>query len=92
MKAMKKPAKIVLSVIAFILAFIICWGGLMYWYYPHYKNKKKEIVLNEIINENELRVMSYNLRCLNPTDLGKKSWFYRADLIIDSIEKEQPGV
>ena len=54
MKSMKKPAKIVLSVIAFILAFIICWGGLMFWYYPHYKNKKKEIVLNEIINENEL--------------------------------------
>lgn len=92
MNSMKKPLKIILIIIALLLAFIICWGGLMFWYYPHYKNNKREILIQEIYRENELRVMSYNLRCLAPTDLGKKTWFYRADLVIDSIEKEQPGV
>lgn len=92
MKTMKKPLKILLIIIALILAFVICWGGLMFWYYPHYKNNKTEIKINDIASENEVRIMSYNLRCLNPMDLGKKTWFYRADLIIKSIEKEQPGI
>jgi endonuclease/exonuclease/phosphatase family metal-dependent hydrolase len=37
-------------------------------------------------------MMSYNLRCISPTDWGKKGWFYRADLIIDDIEEEKPGI
>ena len=40
----------------------------------------------------EVRVMSCNLRCLNPNDLGKKSWFYRADLILKNIESEAPTI
>lgn len=89
---MKKPIKIAIIFLSLLLALIVCWGALMFGYYPHYKNNKREILIQEIYRENELRVMSYNLRCLNPMDNGKKSWFYRADLIIDSIEKEQPGV
>ena len=92
MNPMKKLLKILFAIIALLLAVIICWSGLMFWNYPHYKNNKRKILIDEIYRENELRVMSYNVRCLNPTDLGKKSWFYRADLIIDSIEKEQPGI
>lgn len=92
MKTIKKPLKIILIIISFILAIAICWGTVMFWYYPHYKKQKTEMKINEIYNENEIRVMSYNLRCINPMDLGKKTWFYRADLIIKSIEKEQPGI
>ncbi|MBR5321844.1 MAG: endonuclease/exonuclease/phosphatase family protein [Clostridia bacterium] len=92
MKTMKKPIKIALSVIAILLAIITVWGGLMFWYYPHYKNSKTALVLNEIVNENEINVMSCNLRCINPMDKGKNTWFYRADLIIKAIEKEQPGI
>ena len=53
---------------------------------------KKEIAIQDIYRENELRVMSCNVRCISPTDLGKKSWFYRADLIMQGIQKEQPSV
>ena len=53
---------------------------------------KKEIEIQDIYRENELRVMSCNVRCISPTDLGKKSWFYRADLIMQGIQKEQPSV
>lgn len=75
MKTMKKPIKIFLIIIAILLAVIICWGGLMFLYYPHYKNNKTEIKINDIASENEVRIMSYNLRCLNPMDLGKKLGF-----------------
>ena len=92
MKNVKKPFKITLTVIAVILALLICWSGVMFWYYPHYKKQKTELLINDIYYENQIRVMSYNLRCINPMDAGKKTWFYRADLIIKSIQKEQPGI
>lgn len=89
---MKKSLKILLSVVAVILVLAITFLASFYWYYPHYKEMKKEIAIQEIYRENELRVMSCNVRCISPTDFGKKSWFYRADLIMQGIEKEQPSV
>ncbi len=89
---MKKLPKILLSAIAVILVLGIVFSVSFYWYYPHYKEMKKEIEIQDIYRENELRVMSCNVRCISPTDLGKKSWFYRADLIMQGIQKEQPSV
>lgn len=89
---MKKSTKILLSVISVILVLAIAFLASFYWYYPHYKEMKKEVLIQDIYRENELRIMNYNVRCLNPMDLGKKSWFYRADLMMQGIEKEQPGV
>ncbi len=89
---MKKITKILLSVVAVLLALVICFSAAFYWYYPHYKSSKTEVALQDIYAENELRVMSCNVRCIAPTDLGKKSWFYRADLVIKGIQNNQPGV
>lgn len=89
---MKKSLKILLSVVSVILVLTITFLASFYWYYPHYKEMKKEIAIQEIYRENELRVMSCNVRCISPTDFGKKSWYYRADLIMQGIEKEQPSV
>ncbi len=89
---MKKLPKILLSILAVILVLGVVFAVSFYWYYPHYKDMKKEVVIQDIYRENELRVMSGNVRCISPTDLGKKSWFYRADLIMQGIQKEQPSV
>ena len=89
---MKKSSKILLSVVAVILVLAIAFSVSFYWYYPHYKEMKKEVEIQDIYREIELRVMSCNVRCISPTDLGKKSWFYRADLIMQGIQKEQPSV
>ena len=89
---MKKFLKILLSSIAVILVLVICFGVAFYWYYPHYKSSKTDVALQDIYHENQLKVMSCNVRCLNPMDLGKKSWFYRADLIIKGIQDNQPDV
>lgn len=89
---MKKLPKILLSIVAVVLVLGIVFSVSFYWYYPHYKEMKKEVAIQDIYRENELRVMSCNVRCISPTDLGKKSWFYRADLIMQGIQKEQPSV
>ncbi len=89
---MKKIFKVLISIISVILVLAIVYCTAFFWYYPQYQANKKEIVIQEIYAENELKLMSCNVRCLAPTDLGKKSWFYRADLIMQGIEKEQAGV
>ncbi len=89
---MKKSVKILVSIIAVILSLAICLCGAFFWYYPHFLSSKTEVAMQDIYAENELKVMSCNVRCIAPTDLGKKSWFYRADLIIKGIQNNQPGV
>ncbi len=89
---MKKFTKIMIFLISLLLVAILCWGALFFWYYPHFKNSKTEVAMQDIYAENELKVMSCNVRCIAPTDLGKKSWFYRADLIVKGIQNNQPGV
>ena len=77
---MKKIIKrIVLAFIAIILSVVIVRSGLMFIYYPHFKQNKKAREIQypqESVSAGEIRVMSCNLRCINPTDLGKKNWFY----------------
>lgn len=89
---MKKLTKILLSVVSVILVLGIVFSVSFYWYYPHYKEMKKEVTMQDIYSENELKVMSCNVRCIAPFDLGKKSWFYRADLLVKGIQNTQPGV
>ena len=37
-------------------------------------------------------VMSANVRCWSPTDIGKRSWFYRAPLVLRSIADARPDI
>ncbi len=58
-------------------------------YYPHYRRAAIDLSPQQ---HAEIRVTSANVRCLSPTDLGKKSWFYRAPLLLRVLRDEQPDV
>ncbi len=86
-----KKKKIIISIISVLLTLVIAFGISFVWYYPHYKENKAQVQI-DVENNGDIKMMSYNLRCISPTDFGKKSWFYRADLIVDDIENEKPGI
>ena len=90
---MKKGVKIFIIVLVLILVAAAITAFLLLRYYPHYKAEKKpaQFTDNKEVDE-PIRVMSANLRCINPQDTGKKSWFYRADLIIKNIENNKPSI
>ncbi len=88
----KKLKKILIGLVSVILALVLVFGAVIFFYYPHYRKNKSEIVMDKNVNTNEIKVMTYNIRCHAPDDFGKKSWFYRADLVADTIEKAQPGI
>ena len=90
---MKKGVKIFIIVLVLILVAAAIKAFLLLRYYPHYKAEKKPAQFTDIKEFDEpIRVMSANLRCINPQDTGKKSWFYRADLIIKNIENNKPSI
>ena len=83
--------KFLIGFLAIIVAVLIVFSASFVLYYPHYKENKEQVDI-KIENSDSIKMMSYNLRCISPTDFGKKCWFYRADLIIDDLENEKPGV
>ncbi len=88
---MKKIIKgIFLSIFLLVIVAVIVLAGNTFMYYPYYKENKQAVRIEA--EEDSIKMMSYNLRCISPTDWGKKGWFYRADLIIDDIEEQKPGI
>lgn len=89
---MKKIIKTVLiSLLCLVLAAVIVLVGNTFLFYPYYSNNKQAVEI-QVENNGQIKMMSYNLRCISPTDWGKKAWFYRANLVIDDIENEKPGI
>ena len=88
MEKAKKVCKVVLSL---LLVIVILASVVLLWYLPHYILNMKPVAISRDDGE-VITMMSYNLRCLTPLDLGKKSWFYRAGLIVEDLKNEHPGV
>lgn len=90
---MKKFAKkVLLPFVSLLLAFLLLWCAVVWVYYPHYTKNKREILTDTTFNTEEIKIMSYNIRCHAPDDLGHKNWFYRANLVVDTIEKAAPTI
>lgn len=83
--------KTVIAILILLLAAVIVLGGNMFFYYPHYLKSKTTVKTGDI-ESGQIRVMSCNVRCINPLDFGKKSWFYRADLLVKGIQNNSPTV
>ena len=84
--------KVLVPVLSVFLAVITVWFASIYIYYPHYVKNKRVIEVTDVNKSDEIKVMSYNIRCHAVDDFGHKNWFYRADLVVDTIEKAQPGI
>lgn len=78
-----------IRIVCALLALTLTVAAAEFWYYPRYRRAAFDLSPQP---HAELRVTSANVRCLSPTDLGKKSWFYRASLLLRTLADEQPDV
>ena len=86
-----KKRRSVLTVLASLVLCVVFVTLLVFFrYYPRYVREKEPVSIPA--SESQITVMSYNLRCLTPLDLGKKSWFYRAALIMDDLQAQAPDI
>ena len=87
MKKWKKGLMIALSA---LLAILLCAIMVLGWYFPRYLARKAAVQIQP--EAGSITMVSCNVRCWSPTDLGKKSWFYRADLLLSDIAQQAPGI
>lgn len=90
-----KKEKIMTGVITFIcllLALILVTGALNVMYLKHYKENKPSFDISSVEQDKSICIMSSNVRTWNPLDVAKRSWFYRADLLVKNIESEKPDI
>lgn len=88
----KKALKIVLGIFCALMALILVVGALNIMYYPRYKESTEQFDISAVDHGEEIYIMSANVRTWSPTDVAKKSWFYRADLIVKNVEQATPDI
>lgn len=88
---MKIPVgKILLGICSGLLALLLVALIVLGWYFPHYLTMKQAVSMTPATDR--ITMMSCNVRCLSPLDLGTRSWFYRADLLVKDIATHAPGI
>ena len=95
MKEKSKKAKVlgvIIKIFCVLLVLILAVGVLNVMYYPHYKKSRTQFDISAAPQSESLCIMSSNVRTWSPTDIAKKSWFYRADLIVKNIESVKPDI
>ncbi len=83
--------KILKTSLTVILVALIGFLITQLWYLPRYLGSEARVEL-PTEERDEIVIMSANVRCYAPDDLFKKSWFYRADLLIDDVNSVKPDV
>ena len=84
-------AGIIKGILIFIIIAIILFLAIQLFYLPKYLFEKQTVQLSTSQSD-EMTIMSANVRCYSPDDLFKKSWFYRAHLLIEDINKVKPDI
>ena len=82
--------KILKSCLLTLLALLLLALVVINWYLPRYLHRREALTMSP--KSDSITMMSCNVRCLTPMDLGKKSWFYRAELLMDDIASQTPGI
>lgn len=87
----RRKRRIAVKVLCCLLSVFLLAGVVLFWHFPQYLMKKNPIDIAPA-DSKTVTMMSYNLRCLTPLDLGKKSWFYRAALVMEDLQDQAPGI
>ena len=88
----RKALSIFSKVLCALLVLILVVAGLNVMYYPRYRNSTAAFDIAAAEEQEAITVMSCNVRTWSPTDTAKKSWFYRADLVVNNIAAVAPDI
>jgi endonuclease/exonuclease/phosphatase family metal-dependent hydrolase len=87
---MKKASLFLKICLGSLACVLLCALVVFFWHWPRYAARKEAV--HPVPDSSTVSMMSCNLRCLTPLDLGKKNWFYRADLIAEELEAQNCGI
>ena len=84
-------AQVIQGFFIFLLVAILIFLAIQLFYLPKYLLDDSKVEISTDSSE-EITIMSTNVRCYAPDDLFKKSWFYRAHLIVEDINSVRPDI
>ena len=88
---MSKKKKVTLGILGGIGALIVLALILILLFLPRYLIGEERVTPSVIVDD-EITVMSCNVRYYTPLDLFRRSWFYRAELIAEEVAAVSPDI
>lgn len=86
----KKAGKVLRIILCVLLAVIILALVIFFWHMPGHLSRKKSVDI--AYGGEDITVMSCNLRCITPLDVGNRSWFKRSSLLVEDIAAAEPEI
>ena len=80
------------AVLLSLLALVLAAGAAEGVYVPRYLTDRPTFDITSAADPDAITVMSANVRCFSPLDLFRKSWFYRAKLIVENVRASAPDL
>lgn len=88
----RKISKILKITLLALLGLLLAFAIVFFKDYPSFRKLKTPITTEISKEDNSMRIMSYNIRCLTPLDLGAKNWYHRAHHVTKCIGDQAPDV
>lgn len=89
---MYKFKKVLSVILKLLLVAVLACAFVFGFYLPQYLLDKENYSAATKEETDVITVVSANVRCLSPEDLFKKSWFYRAPLLIQTLKNAAPDI
>ena len=89
---MYKFKKVLSVILKLLLVAVLACAFVFGFYLPQYLLDKENYSAATKEETDVITVVSANVRCLSPEDLFKKSWFYRAPLLIQTLKSAAPDI
>ena len=71
---------------------VLALGAGVFGAWPRYRFCRKPLDAASVPDGPGVTVVSANVRCFTPADLFKKSWFYRAPLLLEQLRAAAPDI
>ena len=89
---MRTFGKVLLKLLELALVAVLVIVVVFGFYAPKYLLSKESYDVSQKTDDGKITIVSANARCYTPGDLMKKSWFYRAPLLVRTLAAAEPDI
>ena len=91
-RSMRTFGKVLLKLLELALVAVLVIVVVFGFYAPKYLLSKESYDVSQKTDDGKITIVSANARCYTPGDLMKKSWFYRAPLLVRTLAAAEPDI
>ena len=89
---MRTVGKVLRKLLGLVLLVVLIGAVVLGFFVPKYLLSKESYDVSNKPDDGKITIVSANARCYTPGDLFKKSWFYRAPLLVRTLADAAPDI